>query len=228
MSLSFTFGELPPPPPPQIIEELRSYEVAWISDSMEMGLMAPEIGAIYPNVRRTVGPALTVAIPPGDFLMVTAALKLTRPGDVMVIDGRGDTGRAVWGDYFTAWAKGMGLEGVVIDGATRDVGGIEKLGFPVFARGTTPRKPVMNGYGEINVPVSCGGVCVLPGDIVVADREGVVVIPTRHLDEVLQRLRATAEKERSLRGAPPTGRADYEAYAQQFAARLAPGRLGAK
>ena len=222
MTNSFTFGELPAPPPEAIIEELRGYEVAWLSDSMELNLMDREIRAVFPTVPRVVGPAVTVTVPPGDFLMISEALTKVRPGDVLVIDARGDPLRAVWGEYFSGWAQGLGAAAVVIDGATRDVGDIEALAFPVFARATTSRKPTMNGPGEVNVPVSCGGVCVIPGDIIVADREGVIVIPLRHLDKVLESVRITAERERSHHGAPAQGPDDYAAFfARSFAPRIA-------
>src|SRR5258706_10813385 len=140
-----TFPKLPDPPPQQVIDELLTYEVAWITDVMGLHLMDREIRNIHPKIGRIAGPAVTVAVPPGDFLLISAALNETRAGDVLVIDSRGATSRAVWGDFFSEWAKGMGVKAVIIDGATRDVGGIEALGFPVFARGTTPRGPTLNG-----------------------------------------------------------------------------------
>jgi RraA family protein len=219
MTHSFTFGELPPAPARAIIDELRDYEVAWISDSMELNLMDREIRPVWRGAPRLVGPAVTVTVPPGDFVMIAAALKEAREGDVLVIDGRGDTSRAVWGDYFSSWARDLGIRGVVIDGATRDAGGIEVLGLPVFARTTTPRKPILGGYGEVNVPVSCGGVCVLPGDIVVGDGEGVIVLPLRHLDGILARVRETAKRERGHQGVPTGGREDYDAFFDAVFAR---------
>jgi 4-hydroxy-4-methyl-2-oxoglutarate aldolase len=222
MTSSFIFGELPAAPSQQVIEELRTYEVAWISDSTELYLMDSQIRPIFQGAPRIVGPAVTVTVPPGDFLMISAALTKVRPGDVLVIDGRGDTSRAVWGEYFSTWARGLGVTGVVIDGASRDAGDIESLGFPVFARATIPRKPTMDGHGELNVPVSCGGVCVLPGDIIVGDREGVIVIPLRHLEKVLKRVRVTAERERTHNGVPVGGRKEYDAFFEKgFAKRVA-------
>jgi RraA family protein len=213
---------MPDAPSGEILDELASYEVAWISDSMGLNLMDREIRCVHPRVDRIAAPAVTVTVPPGDFLLISAALAQSREGDLLVIDGRGDMSRAVWGEYFSAWAQGMGLKGVIIDGATRDVGGIEELGLPVFARGSTPRQPTMNGPGEVNVPVSCGGVCVQPGDILVADREGVVVIPLRRLDDTLESVRKTAEGERTKHGFPAAGRAEYEAFFKlAFAPRIA-------
>lgn len=213
MTTSMSFGDLPQAPTAELIQELRSYEVAWISDAMGgLYLVDPGVRPVYPGVPRVVGPAVTVLVPPGDFLMISAALKQTRPGDVLVVDGRGATHRALWGEYFSNWAKGLGVAAMLIDGAARDASGIAEAGFPVFARGTISRGPTLNGNGEINGPVSCGGVCVLPGDIVVADQDGAVVIPLRHLDKALKRIRATAERERSHNGVPAGGRAEYDAY----------------
>ena len=212
MTQSFTFGTLPAAPPREVLDELAGYEVAWLSDSMDLNLMDAEISAIYPGVRRIAGPAVTVTVPPGDFLMIAEALTTARPGDVLVIDARGDRSRAVWGEYFSTWAMGLGLAGVVIDGATRDVGDIAALDFPVFTRSTTSRKPTMTGPGEVNVPVSCGGVCVIPGDLVVADGEGVIVVPLRHLDKVLASVRMTAERERSHNGVAAGGPDEYLAF----------------
>jgi RraA family protein len=224
MTTSFTFGELPPAPPREILEELAGYEIAWISDSMELHLMDRQIRPIFRGAPKIAGPAVTVTVPPGDFLMISAALKAVRPGDVLVIDARGDMSRSVWGEYFSTWAMGLGAAGVVIDGCSRDVMDIAAMNYPVFARGSTPRKPTMTGPGEVNVPISCGGVCVIPGDIVVGDEEGVIVIPLRHLDLILERVRNWAARERSHHGASAGGRAEYDAfYEMAFAPRVAEG-----
>jgi RraA family protein len=230
MITAFTFGELPPAPAADIVEELKGYEVAWLSDAMELNLMDSGIRAVHANISRVVGPAVTVQVPPGDFLMIPEAMSKARAGDVLVIDAGGETKRSVWGEYFSTWAKGIGLAGLIIDGATRDVTDIKALGFPVFARAATPRKPTMQGPGEVNVPVSCGGVCVVPGDIVVADREGVIVVPLRHLERVLTAVRLTAAGEKSHHGASPGGRVDFQAFFERsFAPRIAElrGKQGA-
>jgi len=222
MTTSFTFGELPCAPSAAILDELKGYEVAWLSDAMELNLMDSAIRAVHPNIPRVVGPAVTVQVPPGDFLMIPEAMTKARPGDVLVIDAGGETKRSVWGEYFSTWAQGIGVAGLIIDGATRDVVDIEALGFPVFARATTPRKPTMTGPGEVNVPVSCGCVCVIPGDIVVADGEGVIVVPLRHLDRVLAAVRVTAAGEKTHHGESPGGRAEFQAFFERsFGPRIA-------
>jgi RraA family protein len=222
MTTSFTYGELPPAPDDAVLAELRGYEIAWLSDAMELNLMDSSIRAVHGNFGRIAGPAVTVQVPPGDFLMIPEAMSKARPGDVLVIDAGGETKRAVWGEYFSTWARGLGLAGLIVDGATRDVTDIEPLGFPVFARAATSRKPTMQGPGEVNVPVSCGGVCVVPGDIVVADREGVIVVPLRRLDSVLAKVRVTAAGEQTHHGSSPGGRAEFEAFfSKSFAPRIA-------
>ena len=215
-------SERPEPPPAAVLEELRGYEVAWLSDAGGSHLMDPALGALFPGVPRIAGPAVTVRVPPGDFLLIPTAMKLSRPGDVLVIDGRGDTSRAVWGEYFSAWARGLGLQAVLIDGAARDAGAIEALGYPVFARATVARGPTMHGPGEVGVPVQCGGVPVAPGDLIVADREGAVAIPRAALDEVLAAVRRTAEGEKTKHGFPAGDREQFEAwYELAFAPRVA-------
>jgi 4-hydroxy-4-methyl-2-oxoglutarate aldolase len=201
---------------------LQGYEVAWLSDAMELNLMDSAIRAVHRNIPRVVGPAVTVQVPPGDFLMIPEAMTWARPGDVLVIDAGGETKRSVWGEYFSTWALGLGLAGLIIDGATRDVTDIEALGFPVFARATTPRKPTMSGPGEVNAPISCGGVCVIPGDIVVADGEGVIVVPLRHLARVLASVRVTAAGEKTHHGSAPGGRQEFQAFFERsFGPRIA-------
>jgi regulator of RNase E activity RraA len=229
---SRVFTELPDPLPAEVVQELHTYEVAWISDAMGANLLDPAIRGVHPSVPKVVGTAATVRIAPGDFLMIPVAMKHSRPGDVLVVDGRGDLSRAVWGEYFSEWARGIGLAGVLIDGACRDASAIEALGYGVFARGTIARGPTMHGPGEVNAPVTCGGVAVFPGDVVVADREGAAVIPRGDLDDLLEAVRATAEGERTHHGMPAGDRAAFDAYFDRaFAPRSADvprlGRWGA-
>jgi regulator of RNase E activity RraA len=112
-------------------------------------------------------------------------MNLVKSGDVMVIDSRGDVTKAVLGGVSTEEMARRGLEAIIVDGAVRDRAHITRLGLPVFARAVHPSPPTFSGPGEINVPVCCGGVVIEPGDIVVADEEGIVVIPWRDLDAVL-------------------------------------------
>ncbi|MBI2755542.1 MAG: RraA family protein [Chloroflexi bacterium] len=142
-----------------------------------------------------VGTAITVRTAPGDNLMVHAALDLAEPGDVLVVDAGGDLSHAIVGELMARMAQLKGLAGFVIDGAMRDVAGIRELGFPVYARGATPAGPYKSGPGEVNVEIACGGVVVRPGDVLVGDEDGIVVVARDEAASVVLAARAfhTAE-----------------------------------
>jgi RraA family protein len=123
------------------------------------------------------GIAFTVKTHPSDNLMVHKALDLAEPGDVIVVEASGDMSHAILGELMCLYARWRGIAGVVVDGAVRDGASIRKMGYPVFARGRAPRGPYKEGPGEINVPVSCGGVAICPGDLIVGDGDGAVVVP---------------------------------------------------
>jgi RraA family protein len=136
------------------------------------------------------GPALTVKVFPGDNLMVHKALDVAEPGDIVVVDAGASTLNAVLGDLISTKAKHREIAGFVVDGLIRDLPDILQLDFPVFARGDTPIGPLHRGPGEINYPICCGGVVVNPGDIVVADAAGIVIVPQDIAVELLGRLYA--------------------------------------
>jgi regulator of RNase E activity RraA len=142
------------------------------------------------------GLAVTVNARPGDNLMVHKALQLADTGDVVVVATGGNTTSAVFGELMCHTAVAAGLGGLVVDGAVRDVPGITRLGLPVFSRSVSPGSCDKDGPGEINVPVACGGVVVMPGDIVVADDDGVAVVPQADAEAVLRGVTELAERER--------------------------------
>lgn len=189
-----------------LLQELTAAEIASVVDAMNgFGAMHSDIRPIAGFSTRVAGPALTVKVPPGDHLMIPEAMSLGMPGDILVIDGRGDTSRALWGGNVAAQAAHARMSGVVIDGAVRDVHQINESGLPVFARGVTPTRPSFAGLGEVNVLISCGGVVVAPGDIVLLDSDGAAVIPLRDLDGTAARLRKIMNKERSSLSRSRTG-----------------------
>ncbi len=138
--------------------------------------------------RRLVGPACTVKVYPGDNLMVHKALDIAKPGDVVVIDARGSMANAVLGDTISIKARHRRIAGFIVDGYVRDVTPIRELEYPVYARGETPIGPLHRGPGEINYPVCCGGVVVSPGDIIIAESCGVVVLPRTCIEELHREL----------------------------------------
>lgn len=136
------------------------------------------------------GPALTVKLYPGDNLMLHKALDVAQPGDVVVVDSSMNTTTAVIGDLVASKARHRGIAGVIVDGLVRDLEGVREVGLPIYARGTTPKGPLHRGPGELGYPVACGGLVVNPGDIVVADGSGIVVVRLDFAEELLERLDA--------------------------------------
>ena len=168
--------------------------------------------------KKIVGQAVTLKLTLGDSLMVTKAMSVCRPGDVRLIDGRGSGNNAVWGDQRSLTAKLLGLGGVVIDGAFRDIDGNEEIGFPIYARAVTCGCSTKNSHGEVNVPISCGGVAVHPGDIIVGDRNGVVVVPLAFAEQIIASAQEKAERVERLKAEI---RASGKVIPDSFAEKLA-------
>lgn len=164
------------------------------------GVMAAAIKPVRAGMR-VLGPALTCRCLPGDNLAVHGAIKLLRPGDVLVVDVGGATDRAVIGDLVAESARRAGAAGAIVDGAVRDVDAIAGLGLPLFARAVTPRAAGKQSIGSLAEPVDVGGVRVSPGDLVLGDDDGVVVVPLERLDAVLAACLAKLEAERVTRAA---------------------------
>lgn len=170
-----------------IVNQFENIPITCISDSMQgLNNLTPAIKPLQEEYRIT-GRALTVKIPVGDNLIFLKAIRESRPGDVLVVDAKGDPYRAIAGDFIVGMAKTLGVKGIVVDGVIRDIVGIKELNFPVFCKGTTVAASGKAGIGEINVPISCGGVTVHPGDVIVGDADGVVVVPQEIEKEVLEK-----------------------------------------
>ena len=151
------------------------------------------------------GPALTVWTTPRDNLAPYAALRLARPGDVMVIATGAAEGFSVIGDLIVGMMRNCGIVAVVTDGLVRDVAGIREAGIPVHARGVSPNSPFKNGPGGVGMPVSIGGCVVEPGDLVLGDSDGVVVVPSARLAEATAGLEAVRRKEAEMDAAVRAG-----------------------
>jgi 4-hydroxy-4-methyl-2-oxoglutarate aldolase len=174
-------------PSPELIERFRAHDVAKVADAMGgYGIVDPQIKPVAPGMF-VVGPAVTVLTRPGDALYVIRAADVAQPGDVIVISGGGCADLAVIGDgisYYMQTARK--IAGVVADAGVRDVKGIRELGFPTFSRSVTVRFGGAQGPGAINVPIACGGVPVNPGDIVIGDDDGVVIVPREDAERVIE------------------------------------------
>jgi RraA family protein len=171
---------------PEIVSRAGEFQAAILADvNGRRGALHGRIAAVSPSMK-VAGPAITVEVRPGDNLMIHAALAIAQPGDVLVIDGKGDQSSALMGAIMMNQAKAMDLAGVVKDGAVRDVLELRELGFPVFAVGTNPNGPTKFIPGRVNWPVSVGGVNVNPGDLVVGDADGVVVIEREKAQSLME------------------------------------------
>ncbi|MGF9711432.1 RraA family protein [Paenibacillus naphthalenovorans] len=181
---------------PEIIAGFKGIAASNIADVMgRFRAMDHAIKSVNKPGIHVVGSAFTVRTHPSDNLMVHKAMDLAKPGDLIIIDASGDMGHAILGELMCHYAKVKGLGGFIVDGPVRDLYAIAEMGFPVFARGGTPRGPYKEGPGEINTVISCGNVPVAPGDVIVGDDDGVVVIPSAEAQEVLKSARAVQEKE---------------------------------
>lgn len=179
----------------QLIERFAEFDTPDVSDQLNrLFALKPTIHCLTGQDHKLVGPACTVRVHPADNLMVHKSIDIAQPGDVVVIDAGGTSINATLGNLVCAKAQHRGIAGFVIDGYVRDLPKIVPLDFPVFARGATITGPLHHGPGEINYPISCGGVVVNPGDIVVADGAGVVIVPRDHAEDVFERLQVFATK----------------------------------
>ena len=160
----------------KIVEQAAQCPSSILADvAGRRGALSGRIAPLAPTMK-FAGPALTVELRPGDNLMIHAALALAKPGDVIVVDGKGDLGSALMGEIMCQQAVALGVAAVVIDGAVRDSVAICELGLPMYAAGLNPNGPTKFVPGRLNHPVSVGGVSVHPGDLVVGDADGVTVI----------------------------------------------------
>jgi regulator of RNase E activity RraA len=161
---------------PAIVQSAAAYASSILADvAGRRGAMDGRIRALAPTMR-ACGPAFTVEVRPGDNLMIHAAMAMARPGDVLIIDGKADRTAALMGAIMLTACKKLGFAGAVLDASHRDTEELLALGFPLWSVGPNPNGPTKNVPGRINWPVSCGGVTVNPGDLVVADGDGVVVV----------------------------------------------------
>lgn len=181
----------------ELMNRFNYIPTAHISDSMQRLHAAG--AALRPMHRsgKLIGNAVTVKVRPGDNLMVHKAIDTAQPRDVIVVDAGGDLSQAIIGELMMRHAQRRGIAGLVINGAVRDMGTISNDIYPVYAAGITHRGPYKDGPGEINFPVSIGGMVIHPGDIIVGDEDGVVAIPLADAEAVLvltEALRLREEK----------------------------------
>lgn len=176
-------------PDPEIMAQFKSIPASNTADVMNRSCaMNPRIHLVsQPKDQMMVGPAYTVKSRAGDNLTLHAALNLCREGDVLVVSNEEDSTRALMGEVMMAYLRyTKKIAGIILDGPIRDIDEIGQWDFPVYCTGTTPGGPYKEGPGEINVPISCGGISVNPGDIILADPDGIIVIPRQDAAVILE------------------------------------------
>lgn len=195
-----TFGFRVLPAPPRIADELWKRFAGQASSNLAdaMGRFAFMDPGIASRTRLPVcGLAVTVSCRPADNLMVHKAMQVAEPGDIIVVNTCGNVTSAVFGELMGTAATAKGLGGIVVDGAIRDVDALARLALPSFSRTVSAGGCDKDGPGEVNVPISCGGTVVMPGDIVVGDADGVVVVPRESAADVLVLTAQLIERERT-------------------------------
>jgi len=202
-----------------LVEAFKGIPTSNISD--EMNRLACMDARIKPlNAAPLLGTAFTVRARSGDNLMFHYALDAALPGDVLVIQGEGDLSQSLAGELMMSWAIQRKLAGVVVDGAMRDLEAIREMTMPVYAAGIQPKGPYKQGPGEVNVTISCGGIVVRPGDILVGDPDGVVVIRPEDAPEILKKALKKQASEEKSREAIRNGNPDRSAYSEEVLRKL--------
>lgn len=184
-----------PRPDATMLAAFGSASSAQVADCMSrLGGMDMGIRPVWPSPW-IVGSALTVWCHSGDNLMLHKALSLAQPGDIVVMNTQGNINNSGFGELVATTAVKMGVRGVIVDGTVRDAEAFERLGLPVYSRGISPNGCNKDGGGEVGTIIACGGVAVRPGDIIVADRDGIAVVPLEDAAEVAALTKAQIERE---------------------------------
>jgi len=180
---------------PDLVAQAAQYQAAILADvAGRRGALNGRIQALRPRMK-VAGPAFTVEVRPGDNLMIHAAIMLAQPGDVIVVDGKGDLSAALMGTIMMTACQQRGIAGVVIDGAVRDTLEIDEMDYPVFSAGANPNGPTKSVAGRIGHPVSVGGVSVNAGDLILGDADGVLVVAREQVAGLLPLARKKVEDE---------------------------------
>ncbi|CAM3953404.1 RraA family protein [Bordetella muralis] len=193
----FTLNAAAPVLSAELANALHSIVTPHLSDNMHRQSGVVGLNR-YNRSGKLVGSALTVKTRPGDNLFIYKAMTLIQPGHVLVVDAGGDLTNACVGEIMKRYLQQRGCVGLIVDGAIRDVAAFENDSFPCYARGHVHRGPYKDGPGEVNVPVTIGGQVIQPGDVIVADEDGIVSFPVAQADALVEKARAHAAKEERI------------------------------
>jgi 4-hydroxy-4-methyl-2-oxoglutarate aldolase len=214
-----------PLPDPALVAEAATYALADLHESLgpvqgRMALMSPRMRPLIAG-QRISGAAVTSYNFPGDNLMIHVALNVAQRGQILVLTNGGGNQGALWGDVACTFAAHKGIAGVVADGGVRDIDALREMNFPVWATAISPSHPEKRGPGSVNVPIVVDGVLVEPGDVIVADGDGVLAIPQAHLTRTLEGARQRAGREVAIRQRIKAGESLFEILNMDAAVKAA-------
>ena len=194
------------------IEQLGRFGVATVHEALgRTGLLSPGLRPIYPGAK-AVGTALTVLAHPGDNLMLHVAAALCRPGDILVVALSSENTDGMLGELLATSFRAHGGIGVVVDAGCRDVAELTRMNFPVWSKAISAKGTVKATLGAVNVPVVCGGQLIRPGDAILGDDDGVVVVPAEKLEAVIEASQAREDKEARVRERLAAGELGLDIY----------------
>jgi 4-hydroxy-4-methyl-2-oxoglutarate aldolase len=201
-----------PRPDPEAVKILGELGVATVHEAQgRTGLMKTYMRPIYPSAR-VAGPAVTVLCQSGDNLMIHAAVEVCQPGDVLVVTTGSDSTDGMFGDLLATSLVAHGVLGLIIDAGVRDVSELTAMDFPVWSRAISAQGTVKSTAGSVNIPIVCAGAAVQPGDVVVGDMDGVVVVPRENAPEVAKASQARVDKEEKNRHSLRSGELGLDMY----------------